>query len=100
MTFEKFKQIVLRLNGNRIYYDGIDKYPRNYSDFIFGDDYVNDTLMLNSYLLEQLLGPEYDCVSWFIWDWKPGYSAGFNGVEYVINNIDDYLRFKEETWGK
>lgn len=90
----------MRLNENRIYYDGLNKYPNNYSAFLFDDDYFNDTLMLNSYLLEKLLGSEYDCVSWFLWDWKPGYTVTHNKIEYVIMNIDDYLQFKQKTWEK
>ena len=98
MTFEEFEKIVLRLYENKIYYEKMCNYPRNYSDFILEDDFVNDTLMLNSFLLDKLLGSHSECVSWFLWDWKSGYSITHDGSEYVIMNIDDYLQFKKETW--
>lgn len=98
MTFEEFKQIVLRLNANRIYYDGLNKYPSTYSTLIVSDEYVNDTAMVNNFLLQLLLPDHYNCLTWFLWDWKPGFSVIDNGIEYVIHNIDDYLKFKQETW--
>ena len=96
--FELFKEVALRLVENKKWYRKLDNYPMTYSTLIVEDDYVNDTLMLNDFLLEKLFPDHYERLCWFIWDWIHGASVLVNGKEYVINNVDDYLKFKEETW--
>ena len=97
--FELFKEVVHRLVENKKLYNTLDNYPMTYSTLIVEDDYVNDTLMLNDFLLERLFPEHYDCLSWFMWDWIPGASVLVNEKEYIINDLEDYLKFKEETWG-
>ena len=93
-----FKEVVHRLVENKKLYNTLDNYPMTYSTLIVEDDYVNDSLMLNDFLLEKLFPDHYECLSWFMWDWIPGASVLINGKEYIINDLEDYLRFKEDTW--
>ena len=95
-----FKEVVQRIAKNKELYNTLDNYPMTYSTLIVEDDYVNDSLMLNDFLLERLFPDHYDCLCWFLWDWIPGASVLLDGKEFVINNVDDYLKFKEDTWNE
>lgn len=98
MTFEEFKIIFNRLLVNKRYYEELDEYPSTYSTLIVDDAYVNDLALLNEFLLRRVFPNHYECVMWFLWEWRPGYSVKQDGLEYIINNVEDYLAFKEQTW--
>ena len=100
--FELFKEVVLRYKQNDLKYEEFQTYPQNYRICILEDEFVEDTLKLTDFLLEKLFPEHWDCLHWFIYAWRPGFSAimGEDGKEYVINNVEDYLKFKEETWNE
>lgn len=101
-NFELFKEVVLRIEENNILYEKFKNYPQNYRTFVWDDEWVEDTINMLDFILKKMFPEHWDCLEWFMYDWKPGFSAimGEDGKEYVINNVEDYLKFKEETWNE
>ena len=48
-------------------------------------------MIIKDKLMKVAFGEHYQSVEWFLYEWKPGFEVGIDGVETVINNIDDYI---------
>jgi hypothetical protein len=99
MKFETFENLVTQLYNNKLERDcQFNKFPINYKIMIFDDEYVESVLEENHLLMQHIFGDNYLCVRWFLYDWKPGYTLVDNGIECVIQSIEDYLKYKEDNW--
>ena len=100
-TFER----LLRLAYNNITTgeEILSKNPRNYNTMLFEDEYVDNLLQFKDQLFDELFNymfstHDMECANWFLWEWNPGYEIVDNGKTIIINDIEDYLKFKKETW--
>lgn len=100
MKFETFKTIATYMyNSKKLMDDYLDKYPSDYQLLIIDNDYANTMYTQCDFLLKQLLDKfNYECLMWFLHEWKLGFSIKENNIEYILNNFDDYLKYKEQTW--
>lgn len=80
---------------------------------ILGDAYLNtlsapfDTVLIdNEYqdtngriqdlLMRRVFGDLYEDVSWFLYEWQPGFNIKTEkGVEYTFNTEEDYYKYLE-----
>ena len=98
ITFDQFIQIVLEYEKVRIANAHLDSYPSDYGELIVNDGYVNASMMFTERALEILLPDHYECLAWWMYEWKPGFIIRVDEKTYTIYNVDDYLTFKQETW--
>ena len=101
MDFNQFESIARVMYIEKLKrFDYLDTLPTNISDFIIDDCYSNSLNTVIDTILATVMPIEhYDCLMWFLYDWKVGYSVIMDdGTKYIINNIDDYISFKQETW--
>lgn len=63
--------------------------------FILDNEYSNCNALIQSALLKQVFGDMYEDISWFLYEWKPGYTIGVGDVTYVINSEEDYYKYLE-----
>ena len=97
--FALFENITRRFYENNLLYKKMsEQYPYTYSTLILEDEFVDDSLKFIDILINTLFPNHYECLMWFMYDWKPGYDAEVDGKIYVINDLEDYLKFKKETW--
>lgn len=104
---EVFERLIRLAYEERVKYKELlkDKYPSNYTIMILEDEYVNHLCEYSDKLFNELLTSLFsvdhmECASWFLWDWIPGCKIIDNGIHYIINDLDDYLKYKKETWDK
>lgn len=72
-----------------------------FSEMMADNPIVASVERLNSEMALLLFGQIlYDDVNWFLFDWREGYAITVDGVEYVINNIDDYLNYVKKEYFK
>lgn len=104
-SFEQFKRIVeYYLPVCNLYNNLLNDYPENYATCILEDPYVEKLQKFYENILETVL-PEHhcECLFWFMYEWKPGleittYEQDGSEKVYIINDVNDYLAFKEKTW--
>lgn len=103
MEFKQFKRIATTLYNNKVKREKyLSKYPSNYREMIITEQYVESFIWESTFLFNEVFGEHYthhgECLEWFLYEWKPGYSIVDDGVETVINSFDEYLNYKESTW--
>jgi len=95
-TFRKVLEDNLSCKEINIKY--IDSIPRDIVSAFFDNEYVNNIVTSLDNTLEILLGVDlFDEYAWFVWDWKPGYSIEIQDHKYIINNIDDFMKYLVDT---
>jgi len=95
-TFRKVLEDNLSYKENNIKY--IESIPKDIASAFFDNEYVNNIATSLDNTLEILLGVDlFDEYAWFVWDWKPGYSIEIQDHKYIINNIDDFMKYLVDT---
>jgi hypothetical protein len=59
----------------------------------YDNDYVNSLHRKNDLALKMAFGSLYDEICWFLYDWKPGFEIQVNDVAYIINDVNDYIKY-------
>lgn len=95
MYIEDFSSVVTRLYDDKdfqnSYMTRIREVDLYLTDGIIENKYVESVLKQNDYLIQTLFGELSDHVYWFLYDWKPGNKIKYNDVDYVINNVTDFI---------
>jgi hypothetical protein len=95
-TFRKVLEDNLSCKEINIKY--IDSIPKDIASAFSHNEYVNNIAITAENTLEILLGVDlFDEYAWFVWDWKPGYSIEIQDHKYIINNIDDFMKYLVDT---
>lgn len=95
-TFRKLVEDNLSYKENNIKY--IESIPKDIASAFFDNEYVNNIAITAENTLVTLLGSNlYDEYTWFVWDWKPGYTIEIQDHKYIINNIDDFMKYLVDT---
>lgn len=94
LTFEEFsnllKYLAIMRKDAQAYLDLI---PEDIAQTIFDNNYANMQDRIIVKLLKTILKDYYEDVTWFLYDWKPGYTITVENTTYVINSLDDYLNY-------
>ncbi len=102
MYIEDFAEIVSKLRSNHEvredYSDSISELDYCLSLYVIDNKYTNSVCMENDFLIQQLFGELTDHVCWFLYEWKPGYSIGDNGVDYVIETVQDFVDATQQIY--
>ncbi len=61
----------------------------------FDNTYVNNTRFEFEAALKLTTGDLYDDISWFLFEWQPGFHITIDDKKYEINNVDDYFNYLE-----
>jgi hypothetical protein len=69
----------------------IDKIPYSIAAPIFDNEYINEFHKINELLLKEYFGVHADSISWFLYEWKPGYEVSMNDVTTTINSLEEYI---------
>lgn len=94
LTFEEFTNLVKYLAAMRKDAQAyLDLVPEDIAATIFDNNYANLQDRIIVKLLKTILKDYYEDVSWFLYDWRPGYTITVKDTTYVINSIDDYLKY-------
>jgi len=109
MYIEDFKDIVTRLqqdiNINNKYFDELSKIRLDLTSLICDNEYINIVQHQNEYLQKIIFGEElYDWVSWYLYDRKGWgreneYIVEYDGVKYIITDIDSFVDFAKQALG-
>ena len=95
-TFRKLVEDNLSYKENNIKY--IESIPKDIASAFIDNEYVNNIATSLDNTLEILLGVDlFDEYAWFVWDWKPGYTIEIQDHKYIINNIDDFMKYLVDT---
>lgn len=71
--------------------------------FIFDNPYSLTMDVENDILSEALFGKFYDDVSWFLYEWRPGFTISVNvgsddEITYTINTEEDYYDYLRKEY--
>jgi hypothetical protein len=108
MYIEDFKDIVSRIEtdmkNETKYLDEISKFPLDLTEIICDNEYINIVQHQNEYLQRIIFGEElYDWVYWYLYDRKgwgrDEYKVEYDGVKYVISDIDSFVDFANHALG-
>ena len=102
MYIEDFSSIVTRLYDDKDFQNSymtrvreVDPYL---TDSIIENKYIDSVLKQNDFLLQALFGELSDHVYWFPYDWKLGFNIKYNDVDYVINNVADFITCTQQIY--
>jgi len=77
----------------------LDNVPSDINDVFFNNEYVDSLYSVNSLLMDEVFDEYAESVSWFLYEWKPGYEVEVDGKTTKINNIDDYIDWMKSVEG-
>lgn len=102
MTKSDVLRKIVQLHNEQNAY--IDSIPNEFSSLIFDNEYTNCCGMMVDTLIDSYFGNHAESISWFLYEWKPGFSAGCVDeaglkVTVDIDNIDDYITYMKEYEG-
>lgn len=69
----------------------LDNVPGDLYIAVIDNQYVNSIATERDIMVKAVFGDDTESVEWFLYEWKPGYEVGFNGVTEKIDNIDQYI---------
>lgn len=79
----------------------LEKLPRGFGEALFDNTYVDAFIETQAFLLEELLGEElFDEVSWFLYDWAPGYDIVSQQSSYKIENLEDFIKYLKAEYAE
>lgn len=94
------EQIFRKLYDEQVRRDKwFDSLPSDISVAFFDNEYTNSLDVANSMLMAKVFDKYTESVSWFLYEWKPGYEVGFDGKHTKINNIDEYIEWMKSVEG-
>lgn len=76
-----------------------DKLPTDICAAFFDNVYTNSLSEECDMLIKIVFGEHTEAIQWFLWEWKPGFEVGCDGVTAVINNIDEYIDWLKKHEG-
>ena len=77
----------------------LEKVPSDLHDVVIFNGYVDNLLHERDMLIRLIFGEHSEAVEWFLYEWKPGYEVGVNGVTGNINSLDDYIEWMKTNEG-
>lgn len=77
----------------------LDNVPFDLHYAVFDNEYVNLLDADKNILLEAVFGEHKRSIDWFLYEWRPGYEVGINGVNVKIANIDQYIDWMKVNEG-
>lgn len=102
VTFDQFKLCVLVYKNQFDLWEQMrSRYPRTYMDLLIDDEYVEKLQANQEVFLKYLFGESVlDWIMWFFYDKPTGPSKVItsNGVEYMIDTIEDFLYYMEQEY--
>jgi hypothetical protein len=103
MYIDDFREIIVELTESMKFRDeylgNLREIDYNLSDIFYDNKYYNSLACDNDFLINKLFGPELiDHVNWFLYEWKEGYMIEDKGIQYYINNIDDFVEATEQIY--
>lgn len=98
MKFDEFKNLVAFLfTEDRKRDELIKNMPSEFRSVFYDSEFVNSLERCNDKLIETVFGDDFnEWVYWIIYEWKPGFAAGINGNDYIINTLDDFFNMIQE----
>jgi hypothetical protein len=102
MYIEDFSDIVFRLKSDidfrENYLNRLRDVDSNLIDVIIDNKYVDSTLMQTDFLIDKVFGELTEHVFWYLYDWRPGFSIEHDGVNYIIEDFDDFVEATEQMY--
>lgn len=77
----------------------ICKVPGDINALLVDNTYVNLLEDDHATMLNIIFDEYAKSVEWFLYDWKPGYLVGCNGVKESIRDIDHYIDWMQRMEG-
>lgn len=64
--------------------------------FLLDNEYANCQALIQSKLMRVVFGDMYEDVTWFLYEWKPGFTIDVQGFDtFTINTEEDYYKYLE-----
>jgi hypothetical protein len=77
----------------------LERTPSDLTAILVETAYANAAGMQFDTVLQALFGPiMVDDVYWFLTEWTPGDAVTVDGVEYTINNLDEFIVYMVESY--
>lgn len=87
-----FRELYQSLVERNAYTDSI---PREFDGVVFDNPYANSLGMDLEKVMDFAFGEHAEAISWFFYEWKPGFCCG----DVKINSIDDYIDYMKANEG-
>ena len=99
MTKEKLFRLIYKHTKDAS--NWLDTVPREVNTAFFDNPYIENHLIMVDMLINEVFGEHTPSILWFLYDWEPGFVVRGSGCETdtVINNIEDYIKFMQDTEG-
>lgn len=97
MTKTDVFRALVESNNKRNNY--IDSVPRDIQSVVFDNGYVDTILRDNTMLIDAYFGEYAQSVSWFLYEWQPGFEVGMNGETEAIYNFEQYIDWMRRMEG-
>jgi len=97
MTKEDIFRKLYESELNRVAY--IDSIPIDIRSGVFDNLYVNEYDRDHVMMLNHIFGDATDSITWFLYEWAPGWEVGYHGIERKINTIDEYIDWLKNIEG-
>ena len=91
-----FKRLYASKQARDAYLDNI---PADINAVFFDNVYVNWLEDDRMTMIDIIFGEYAKSVKWFLYDWKPGYMVGRNGLSESIRDIDHYIDWMQRMEG-
>ena len=91
-----FKHLYTNMQKRDAYLDTI---PPDLNSAFFDNTYVNLLDEDNSIMAHMIFGEHIESIMWFLYEWKPGYEVGCDGVTEKIMDIDQYIDWMQRMEG-
>lgn len=77
-----------------------DKYlttlPGIFNMLLIDNEYSVSKDLIQAVLMRNIFADMYDDVTWFLYEWRPGFSITTqDGTEYIINTEEEYYKYLE-----
>ena len=97
------EQILRKLYKNKVKRDNFLDCPEEYREVVSASTFTEyvDTLHHDyELLLEATFGEHHDSVTWFLYDWQPGFEVGVRDVDSTpIHSIDEFIEWMKLNEG-
>lgn len=93
---ELFRKLVKNNEEREAYFESL---PRDICMAFIDNGYCNNLLHERDMLIDNVFGEHAAAISWFLYEWKPGYDVGINGRMFKIYNIDEYILYMKLNEG-
>ena len=78
----------------------LEKVPKDLYDVVIFNGYVDNLLHERDMLIRLIFDEHATAIEWFLYEWKPGFEVGVDGMTPVpINSIDEYIEYMKNNEG-